>query len=144
MRSKKERLTFKKVKAIKRSRVQKPITLGERVSSGVSVRSTPRSAEQRDELESPVRPAHNPKQQPHTMTFDVTKHFLVPKHQKLSEAEAKKVLERYAVDLQSLPKILKDDPVIAKLSVKGGDIIKIERSSKTAGTSVYYRVVTHE
>ena len=47
----------------------------------------------------------------------------------------------YNIDLTALPKILSEDPALEKLSVKEGDVIKIERESETAGVSVYYRIV---
>jgi DNA-directed RNA polymerase subunit H (RpoH/RPB5) len=75
------------------------------------------------------------------MAFDVNKHELVPKHSKLNESEKKKLFEDYNIDFKSLPKILKSDSAIEKLGVKAGDIIKIERDSKTAGTTIYYRLV---
>ena len=75
------------------------------------------------------------------MAFDVSKHIFVPRHSKLSEAEKEKILQHYKVTVKELPKILKDDAALNKLDVKVGDIIKIERDSKTAGSSVYYRVV---
>ncbi len=77
------------------------------------------------------------------MALDVPPHFLVPPHSKLSEAEKKQLLERYKVEVKDLPKILRSDPALVKISCKPGDIIKIDRSSKTAGTSAYYRVVVH-
>lgn len=75
------------------------------------------------------------------MTIDITKHILVSKHTKISEAEKKKLFEKYFVLVKELPKIMKDDPAISKLNAKVGDIIKIERKSKTALLSEYYRVV---
>lgn len=75
------------------------------------------------------------------MAAESIKHSLVPKHTKLSSEETKKLLETYNVELRQLPRILVNDPAIAKLSVKVGDIIAIERKSKTAGMSIYYRVV---
>jgi len=72
----------------------------------------------------------------------VNKHFLVPKHTKLSDSEKNKILEKLNVNVLSLPKILLDDPAIAKLEPKAGDVIKIERKSKTAGVTTYYRMVT--
>ncbi|HLC51860.1 MAG TPA: DNA-directed RNA polymerase subunit H [Candidatus Nanoarchaeia archaeon] len=75
------------------------------------------------------------------MTVDITKHLLVPKHSKVSEAEHKKLLEKYSISPRQLPKILKNDPAIIKLGVKAGDIIKVERDSKTAGTFFHYRFV---
>lgn len=78
------------------------------------------------------------------MTIDNTHHILVPKHTKISESEKEKLFEKYTVSTKELPKILKDDPALTKLNVKEGDIIKVERKSKTAGVSFYYRVVMNE
>lgn len=76
-----------------------------------------------------------------SMTMDALKHSLVPKHSKLSDSEKKELLEKYFVQLKQLPRIHGSDPALSSLSVKEGDIIKIERASKTAGIFVYYRVV---
>lgn len=73
--------------------------------------------------------------------MDITKHKFVPKHVKVSDSEKAALLKEYKVQLINLPKILRKDQAISKLSVKAGDIIRIERESKTAGTSNYYRVV---
>lgn len=78
------------------------------------------------------------------MAFDVSKHELVPKHSKLSDADKKKLLERFNVSEKSLPRILKSDPGIASLNVKVGDVVQIERPSRTAGTAYYFRVVAEE
>ena len=75
------------------------------------------------------------------MANEIPKHFLVPKHLKVSEAEKQKVLENYHVEMKDLPKIMRSDPAIAKLPLKIGDLIKVERVSKTVGVSSYYRVV---
>ncbi len=78
------------------------------------------------------------------MSFNLSKHQLVPKHAKISDTEKKKLFEAYGIESRSLPKILKDDPAIAKLELKAGDIVKVERASKTAGVAYYYRVVADE
>jgi DNA-directed RNA polymerase subunit H (RpoH/RPB5) len=75
------------------------------------------------------------------MTFDVTKHELVPKHAKLGDKEKEAVLSEYNITIKELPKMFATDPALEKLNVKPGDVIKIERSSRTAGNTVYYRVV---
>jgi DNA-directed RNA polymerase subunit H (RpoH/RPB5) len=72
------------------------------------------------------------------------KHVLVPEHIKLSESEKKELLDRYKISLNELPRILKNDPAIAHLNVKEGDVIKIIRKSDSAGKSIYYRVVVYE
>ncbi len=68
-------------------------------------------------------------------------HQFVPKHIKLSDSEKKELFEKFKLDQKVLPKILKTDPALAKISVKIGDIIKIERKSQSAGNLVYYRAV---
>ena len=70
-------------------------------------------------------------------------HDLVPTHEKLTESEAAQLLERYSISNLELPKISKKDPGIAHLDVKMGDIVKITRSSTTAGTAIYYRVIVN-
>ncbi|MBT3814676.1 DNA-directed RNA polymerase subunit H [Candidatus Woesearchaeota archaeon] len=75
------------------------------------------------------------------MTLDGNKHLLIPKHSKLNESDKKKLLEEYKINVFSLPKITSEDPAIVKFNAKVGDVIKIERDSKTAGTTSYYRVV---
>ncbi|MEM3399346.1 MAG: DNA-directed RNA polymerase subunit H [Candidatus Micrarchaeia archaeon] len=65
-------------------------------------------------------------------------HELVPKHEILQNPE--EVLSALKVDKSKLPKIHIDDPAIAHLEVKVGDIIKITRNDTTGGNA-YYRVV---
>ncbi|MBR9683012.1 DNA-directed RNA polymerase subunit H [Candidatus Woesearchaeota archaeon] len=77
-------------------------------------------------------------------TFNVEAHHLVPKHTKLSDAETKKLFEKYNITSKELPKILDTDPVIESLGAKAGDVIKVNRASETAGETVYYREVVDE
>lgn len=72
---------------------------------------------------------------------DIFKHSLVPKHTILKEDEVKRLLSRFNVSINQLPKISIKDPAVIRLEAKGGDILKIERKSETAGKSEYYRVV---
>ncbi len=76
--------------------------------------------------------------------IDIKKHILVPEHSKLTKQEIQELLEKYKIALNDLPRILLTDSAIEKLSVKSGDVIKIIRNSPTAGTAIYYRVVTNE
>ena len=75
------------------------------------------------------------------MATDISKHYLVPKHTKLSDAEKGKLLDSLSISTKELPKIMKSDAAIVKLNAKESDVIKIERESKTAGKAIYYRVV---
>ncbi|HLC70516.1 MAG TPA: DNA-directed RNA polymerase subunit H [Candidatus Nanoarchaeia archaeon] len=73
--------------------------------------------------------------------MDIAKHKLVPKHVKVSDSEKAAILKEYKIPVMDLPKIMRTDQALAKISVKSGDVIKIERDSKTAGITQYYRVV---
>lgn len=73
--------------------------------------------------------------------FRVTDHIYVPKHEVLSEKEAREVLKRFNVKPEQLPYILSSDPAVQEIGAKPGDIIRITRKSGTAGISVYYRLV---
>jgi len=66
-------------------------------------------------------------------------HILQPKHSKLSEKEAKEVRLKFNISIAQLPMIKLADAALPPGS-KVGDMIKIERKTKT-GKSFYYRVV---
>ena len=72
--------------------------------------------------------------------FNVMRHYLVPKMEILSKTEVAKVLKKYGVTKDRLPKMRADDPEAIALGAKPGDIIKIYRKDPTA-EYVYYRVV---
>ena len=76
--------------------------------------------------------------------FDISKHVLVPKHQKMSAEEKQKVFEKYNVTMREMPKISKKDPALRELNIKPGDLIKITRPSATAGEFEFFRVVADE
>ena len=72
------------------------------------------------------------------------KHTLIPKHEKISEADKKALFEKYNVTFKELPKIVMNDPAIVHLELEEGDVVKITRSSYTAGTAIFYRGVSRE
>lgn len=73
--------------------------------------------------------------------LEIKNHVLMPKHSKLSEKERQELLKKYNISQEQLPAILKADPALLGINAKPGDIIKIERQSPTAGTSLFYRAV---
>lgn len=73
--------------------------------------------------------------------FDVMKHELVPRHEVLSDEDARAVLEKYAVTPDQLPKVFAHDAVARAIRAKPGQIIKVKRKSPTSGEHVAYRYV---
>ena len=73
--------------------------------------------------------------------FKPSAHRDVPKHEIVPKEEVEGVLKKYNATFEQLPYILSTDPVVLELQGKPGDLIKISRESKTAGSSVYYRLV---
>ncbi|MFW9805142.1 MAG: DNA-directed RNA polymerase subunit H [Candidatus Thorarchaeota archaeon] len=74
-------------------------------------------------------------------SFDLFEHELVPPHVIASDEEIKLVLEHYGITKSQLPRIYRDDPAVRVLGARPGQVIRIERSSPTAGRSYYYRLV---
>lgn len=72
---------------------------------------------------------------------NILRHNLVPKHEILTEAEQAALLQQLNIKPEQLPKILASDPVVKTLGAKVGDVLKITRKSRTAGTTTYYRLV---
>ena len=68
-------------------------------------------------------------------------HILQPKHTKLKDDEAIKLLEKYNIVKEQLPRIRNSDPALTELNVKKGDVIKIARKSGDDAESEYFRVV---
>ncbi|MFX1519566.1 MAG: DNA-directed RNA polymerase subunit H [Promethearchaeota archaeon] len=73
--------------------------------------------------------------------FNIFEHVLVPKHELLSEEEAKEVLQQYNITKFQLPAIRASDPAAKAIGAKPGHIVKIYRESPTAGLHIVYRVV---
>lgn len=74
------------------------------------------------------------------LMYNPNKHFLVPKHEKMTEEEAKKLLEELQLKTKAqLPFIQKTDIISRWLGLKTGDIVKITRYSETSGEYFYYR-----
>ena len=73
---------------------------------------------------------------------DISNHSLVAKHFKLSEKDKRELFDKYGVTFKEIPKILANDPALASLDVKTGDMLKIVRKSQTSGETIFYRSVT--
>lgn len=79
------------------------------------------------------------------MSTDTTKtvnNFLVPKVQKVSDDDVKKLCAQFKITPQQLPRVLVSDPGIAGLGAGAGDVVKFTRKSWVTGKPEdYYRVV---
>ncbi|MGB7534041.1 MAG: DNA-directed RNA polymerase subunit H [Halobacteriota archaeon] len=71
----------------------------------------------------------------------ILEHELVPKHKIMGAEEIKELLDKYKIKRVQLPKIKLSDPVIKEIKADAGDVVKIKRQSRTAGTALFYRLV---
>ena len=74
--------------------------------------------------------------------FRLMDHQLVPKHEIMEDEEKAKVLEEFNISEKQVPLILQSDPIIKEMGAKAGQMIKITRESRIAGTTTYYRIVS--
>ena len=67
---------------------------------------------------------------------------LVPKHSIASESELAELTARLGVKPERFPVISIEDPALKDISVKIGDVIRIDRESRvTKQVEPYYRIV---
>ena len=72
---------------------------------------------------------------------DASQHDMVPDHILIDDpSEVEEVLEEYNVKKTDLPKIKRADPALPD-GAKPGDVVRIERDSRTTDTAVVYRLV---
>ena len=77
----------------------------------------------------------------HYASFDLFDHEMVPTHVIAEQSEIQLVLEHYGIDKTHLPRIQSRDPAARVLGARPGQVIRVERSSPTAGLVYYYRLV---
>jgi len=92
-------------------------------------------------LNFPSGPSSHQKNQKMETQFNITEHFLVPEHIKLTEEEKTILLNKYNITIKQLPMIDIKDPALKDLNPKVGEVIKIVRWSPTSKTTEFYRVV---
>ena len=75
------------------------------------------------------------------LQFNILNHFLVPKHTILTDEQATQFKKKYNIsNNKQIPDISRFSPVSQVLGIRPGQICKIQRISKTAITSEFYRV----
>jgi len=79
------------------------------------------------------------------LQFNILDHELVPKHSILkNQDEINKFIKDYNIDINNIKKQIPDisrfSPVALMIGIRPGEICKIERDSKTAINSLFYRI----
>jgi len=75
------------------------------------------------------------------LQFNILDHALVPFHRTMKDNEVKDIMIKYNItDLAQFPDISRFDPVAKAICLRPGNVCEIVRPSKTAITSLYYRV----
>jgi DNA-directed RNA polymerase subunit H len=73
--------------------------------------------------------------------LNVLKHAMVPDHKIMSEEEVSALLTTYNITTEQLPKVFHDDPAVKTIGAQADDVIRIIRTSHTAGKAESYRLV---
>lgn len=73
--------------------------------------------------------------------LNVLDHIMVPDHKIMSEEEVSQLFSSYSITSEQLPKMYHDDPAVKVIGAKIGDVIRIIRTSQTAGRAESYRLV---
>jgi len=74
-------------------------------------------------------------------SFNIFAHVLVPKHEIVPSGERQKLLNEYRIQPFQLPRLRASDPGAKAIGAKPGDIVRILRTSPTAGKYTSYRYV---
>ena len=75
------------------------------------------------------------------MMINLIDHELIPKHEVLSKEETEEFYKVYNMKKRTMPKLFTGDPVAKYYNMKSNDVVRITRSSETAGKAIFYRLV---
>lgn len=75
------------------------------------------------------------------LLLNISKHVLVPKHEVIrDQKQINDLVEHYNLKSKlQFPIILKTDPMAKYLNVQSGDLVRVTRTSPSAGESILYR-----
>jgi DNA-directed RNA polymerase subunit H (RpoH/RPB5) len=77
------------------------------------------------------------------LQFNILEHTYVPKHTIMTEEETQAMMAKYNIaNPDMLPNISRYDPVAMAIGMRPGQVCKIERFSKTAVSTPYFRICT--
>jgi len=77
------------------------------------------------------------------LQFNILEHAYVPKHTILTDAETQQMMAKYNItNPDMLPNISRYDPVAMAMGMRPGQVCRIDRFSKTAVSTPYYRICT--
>ena len=77
------------------------------------------------------------------LTFNVSTHKLVPKHEIVNQLLLGELKQTYLLkSINNLPTILNSDPVAKYYGMKIGDVCRITRHNENIVPSILYRLVT--
>jgi DNA-directed RNA polymerase subunit H (RpoH/RPB5) len=75
------------------------------------------------------------------LQFNILDHALVPKHRVMNKTELENIMKKYNLcEVNQFPDISRFDPVAIAIGIRPGQVCHIQRPSKTAVLSDYYRV----
>jgi DNA-directed RNA polymerase subunit H (RpoH/RPB5) len=76
-----------------------------------------------------------------TLQYDITDHILYNPHRILSDKETSEVMTQYNIlSRESFPEICRFDACAKVIGIRPGEVCEITRPSKTAITTLYYRI----
>lgn len=77
------------------------------------------------------------------LQFNILEHSYVPTHTILTDEEAQRMMARHNIaHPDMLPNISRYDPVAMAIGMRPGQVCRIDRFSKTAVSTPYYRICT--
>ena len=78
----------------------------------------------------------------HELQINKTKHKTVPKHELLSKHEKERILQKYSIKADQLPKVFsKIDPIARYFAAQPGQVFAITKESESSGIYTKYRIV---